>query len=91
MSNISAKIRAYCKMKGIRCPGKKLLVADYLQKSEDYTDAGNLYLLLRNSYIKISPATVHQSLIWLKENGFVECKIGGNNRQSESWYRIRPE
>ena len=91
MSTISGRIRAYCKTKGIRCPGKKLLVADYLQKTNDYTDAGNLYLLLRNSYIKISPATVYQSLIWLKENGFVECKMGDDHRQRESWYRIRHE
>jgi len=89
MSNISGQIQAYCKMKGIRCPGKKLLVADYLQKTNDYTDAGNLYLLLRNSYVKISPATVYQSLIWLRDNGFVECKMRENNRQRESWYRIK--
>ncbi|REA58053.1 Fur family transcriptional regulator [Dyadobacter luteus] len=89
MSRISTKIKAYCKAKGVRCPGKKLLVADYLQKTKDYTDAANLYLLLRNSYVKISPATVYQSLNWLTENGFVECRTSDQTGTRESRYRVR--
>lgn len=89
MSRISTKIIDYCKAKGVRCPGKKLLVADYLQKTKDYTDAANLYLLLRNNFVKISPATVYQSLNWLTENGFVECRPSDQPGSRESRYRVR--
>ena len=89
--NVSRKIKAYCKTSGIRCPEKKLIVADHLQLVKGYTDVATLYLTLRNSCVKISQATVYVSLGWLVCNGFAECKTPNQTTRKENVYRIRRE
>lgn len=87
MTGITTRVRAYCERHGLRCPAKKLIVAEYLQKEANFVDAGTLYLGLRNNLIQISPATVYQSLSWLINAGFVETQL----HESKHLYRLLPE
>lgn len=78
MNKISQKIQLFCKYRNLRCPAKKLIVADQLQSLDDYVEAGKIFLDLRNSGRKISIATVYQSLVWLTDNGFAERDPGSS-------------
>ena len=88
MRTISVNIITFCKIHGLRYPGKKLLVADYLQNLNDYTCVSKVYVALRNSGVKISPATVYQSIGWLIKNGFAESKADGDTSTRENKFRI---
>ena len=88
MRTISSEIVIFCTTHGIRRPGKKLLVADYLQKLNDYTCVSNVYVALRNNGVKISPATVYQSLNWLIEHGFAEFIPDEDSSRRENMFRI---
>ncbi|REA63223.1 hypothetical protein DSL64_06305 [Dyadobacter luteus] len=91
MSRIATEIRTFCKVRGVRCPAKKLMVAEFLQKRKEYICAGNLYLALRNSNVKISYAAIYESLTWLTINGFVECLAGKGSIGNENRFRVKPK
>lgn len=89
MSTIATEIRIFCSTRGIRCPAKKLMVAEFLQKRKGYIGAGNLYLALRNNNMKISYAAIYESLEWLTIHGFVECLAGRGIIGNENKFRAK--
>jgi len=78
--DLSNEIKNYCKSKNLRCTDKRLMLADFLQKSEGKAEADTLYMMFRRNAIRISPATIYQMLDWMVKQGFVERKPGDNRR-----------
>ncbi|WP_225865700.1 transcriptional repressor [Dyadobacter aurulentus] len=56
----------------LRSGGKRMIVADQLLQSDGYIDGDALWRSLRSNGIRISPATVYDSLNWLVNAGFAE-------------------
>ena len=78
--SLSKEIESYCVSHKIRFVGKRLIVADHLLHSDDLLDGNTLWRTLRSKGIKISPATVYDSLNWLVKAGFAERQNPENRK-----------
>jgi Fe2+ or Zn2+ uptake regulation protein len=78
--SLSEEIESYCIGHKIRPTEKRVVVADELLVSATYVDGDTLWRSLRSKGIKISPATVYDSLNWLVNAGFAERKNDGNRK-----------
>lgn len=88
---VSGKIKTYCKSIGIRCPVKKLLVADHLQNMNSYADAPTIYVGMRTDSVQISHAAVYEALRWLTHHGFIDCEPGFPGTRAGARYKVNPD
>lgn len=76
------QINAYCINHKIRMAEKRVIVADQLLVSDEFTDGDTLWRDMRSRGIKISPATVYESLNWLVNAGFAERRFSSTSRKN---------
>jgi len=76
------QISAYCIRHKIRLAEKRVIVADQLLVANEFTDGDTLWRDMRSRGIKISPATVYESLNWLVTAGFAERRFATDSRKN---------
>lgn len=76
------QINAYCIDHKIRMAEKRVAVADHLLVSDEFMDGDTLWRDMRSRGIKISPATVYESLNWLVNAGFAERRFSNSSRKN---------
>lgn len=76
------QINAYCISHKVRLAEKRVIVADQLLSAKAFTDGDTLWRDMRSQGIKISPATVYESLNWLVMAGFAERRFAVDSRKN---------
>lgn len=76
------QIQAYCIRHKIRLAEKRVIVADQLLVANEFMDGDTLWRDMRSQGIKISPATVYESLNWLVSAGFAERRFATDSRKN---------
>lgn len=76
------QISAYCIRHKIRLAEKRVVVADQLLVANEFMDGDTLWRDMRSRGIKISPATVYESLNWLVSAGFAERRFATDSRKN---------
>jgi len=79
--SLSEQINSYCINNKIRLAEKRIIVADQLLVSDEFTDGDTLWREMRSRGIQISPATVYESLNWLVNAGFAERRFANDSRK----------
>jgi Fe2+ or Zn2+ uptake regulation protein len=76
------QISDYCSRHKIRLAEKRVIVAEQLLVTDAFTDGDTLWRDMRSRGIKISPATVYESLNWLVSAGFAERRFATDSRKN---------
>lgn len=84
--SLSDLILHYCGQNNIRYAGKRIVVAQHLSQRNEYTDGDTLWRSLRMNGVKISLATVYETLNWLETAGFAERKLVSSRK---NMFRVR--
>lgn len=79
------KIAHYCNENGLTCTNQRLLVAGKLSELDGYTDAVELWLLLKRDGHAISIDCVYRGLNLLANAGLASTR---SNEQKQRTYRM---
>lgn len=81
IDTIKERFTNYLKIKGYRITNERLLVLENLFKNESHIDAENLFIKMRGNGLKVSRATVYNTLQLLLQSNLIKRSHFGEPHQ----------